>query len=146
MYYWQTAGSDLSQFGFLVLAGGFAFLYLLNIIFVVVQQISLRDDKRLPNWLAGTLNTCVYRSLRLIGLLTTNKVTNLLFCKLFAFPALSVQLDHTHRLRAFYAFGFCAFISSLAVLVGTALMLASSGIAYDQLSMAKADVIILSIL
>jgi lysylphosphatidylglycerol synthetase-like protein (DUF2156 family) len=43
-------------------------------------------------------------------------------------------------------FGFLAFISSLAVLAGTAILFSSSALSYSQLSMAIIDVLVLTIL
>jgi hypothetical protein len=91
VYFWLQGG-PVMQLDYLLVAGGMAFLYLLNVTFIIVQAVSIRGDRRLKQWAAGTLNTCCFRTLTLLGLLTSNKVTNLLFCKLFAFPALSAKL------------------------------------------------------
>jgi hypothetical protein len=129
-----------------LLLGGMGALYLLNFIFLIVQNISLRNDKRLKSWLGGTFNTCWYYLLSLLGLFTTNKLKNLLFSKLFAFSVFSVRLESTHQLKSYNAFGFFAFVPALATIAGTGMLVYETTAAYDQLFMAEIDVLILSVL
>ena len=120
-YYWKEKNTNTLSY-WLVL-GGLGILYFFNLIFLLVQNISLRNDRRLKSWLAGTFNSCWYWSASLIGLLATNKFKNILFCKLFNFTVFSARLENVHGLRSYNAFGFFAFISSLAVIAGTGMLL-----------------------
>jgi len=130
----------------MLILGGLGGLYVFNVIFFPIQHISVKDDKRLKSWLAGTFNNCWYWSSTLIGVLATNKFKNILFCKLFNFTVFSARLANTHVLRSFYAFGFFAFLPALAVLAGTGMLVSETIVAYDQLFMAEVDVLILTTL
>ena len=110
------------KLSYLLILGGLAGVYLLNIIFFPIQTVSLRNDKRLAAWLSGTFNSCWYWSSTLIGVISTNKFKNIIFCKLFNFTVFSARLENIHCLRSFYAFGFFAFLPALAVLAGTAML------------------------
>ena len=90
IYYWLN-DLPVLKLPYLLVVGGIGFLYLLNLIFLLVQNISLRNDKRLKSWLAGTFNSCCYYTLSILGLFTSNKIKNLLFSKLFAFPTFSAK-------------------------------------------------------
>jgi hypothetical protein len=76
----------------LLLAGSLGFNYILNLIFIFTQNLSLKNDKKLKFWLEGSLNSCWYISISFIALLTTNKFKNILFCKLFNFKILTARL------------------------------------------------------
>jgi hypothetical protein len=120
-YYLQELPTH--NLSYLLVLGGLGGLYLLNLIFCPIQLISLRNDRRLHSWLTGTFNSCWYWSSALLGVLTTNKFRNILFCKLFAFTVFSARLENVQKLRAFNAFGFIAFLPALAVIVGVCILL-----------------------
>lgn len=123
LIYYKTQGNDTAKLSYYLVLGGLGGLYFFNFIFVFVQNISLRNDRRLVSWLTGTFNSCWYYSATVIGLFATNKFKNILFCKLFNFTVFSAKLENVHCLRSYNAFGFFAFFSSLAVIAGTSMLL-----------------------
>jgi hypothetical protein len=144
--YYYLLGNDVWKLSYLLLLGGMASIYIFNLIFLLVQNISHRNDRRLKSWLTGTFNCCWYYCLSLVGLLTSNKIRNVLFCKLFAFSVFSARLESVHELKAYHAFGFFTILSSLAIIAGTIMLVFETKIGYDQLFMAEVDVLILCIL
>jgi hypothetical protein len=121
-------------------------LYLLNIIFTLIQGFSLRRDKRFGMWLDGSVNSCWYSLIVCFAFLTTSKIKFIIFSKLFNFRSLSAKLDDIGTLRVFHAFTFVSILSSLAVISGGIYFIIDSNMVVNQLLMAYLDVIILSFL
>lgn len=121
-------------------------LYLLNIIFIMIQGFSLRRDKRFGMWLEGSVNSCWYSLMVCFAFLTTSKFKFIIFSKLFNFRSLSAKLDDIGALRVFHAFTFTSILSSLAVVAGGIYFVIESKMVVNQLLMAYLDVIILTFL
>ena len=136
----------MTKLSLLLIVGGLIWIYTMNLIFLIVQNYSLRNDKRLKMWLEGSINSCWYTSVSILGLFTTNKFKQILFCKLFNFRVLSIKLDEVGKLRVFYIFTFVSVFSSLATIAGSAILLIDSKLVVNQLLMSYIDVIVLSVL
>jgi len=121
-------------------------LYLLNIIFILIQGFSLRRDRRFGMWLDGSVNSCWYSLMVCLSLLTTTKFKFIIFSKLFNFRSLSAKLDDIGALRVFHAYTFISVLSSVAVIAGGIYFVIDSNIVVNQLLMAYLDVIIISFL
>lgn len=123
-----------------------AWLYFLNIIFILIQGFSLRRDKRFGLWLDGSVNSCWYSLIVCFSFLTSSKVKFIIFSKLFNFRSLSAKLDDVGALRVFHAYTFTSILSSLAVIAGGIYFVIDSSMVVNQLLMAYLDVIIISFL
>lgn len=118
----------------------------MNLIFLLVQNVSLKNDKRLKMWLEGSVNNCWYSCLSFFCLFTSNKFKQILFSKLFNFRAFSAKLDSVGKLRNYYAFTFVSFLSSAATIGGSILFIIDSQMVINQLFMCYIDVLILSLI
>lgn len=147
LYYLQKMGSQsIFRLSFFLVAGGLAWLYLLNILFLFVQVFSLKKNRRFKMWLDGSINTCWYYAVNCICLLTIGKLKFIIFCKLFNFRSLSAKLDDIGALRSLHAYAFSSIIASVATLSGGIFFLVDYGFTMNQLLMAYVDVIVLSLL
>jgi hypothetical protein len=134
------------KLSYLLVAGGFAWIYLINIIFLFVQGFSLKKNKRFNLWLEGSINNCWYGTIAFICLITTGKFKSILFCKLFNFRSLSAKLDDVGGLRTLHAYAFSSILASVATIAGGVFFLIDYGFTVNQLLMAYVDVILLSVL
>jgi hypothetical protein len=91
LYYFVQKGK-INFLAYLLICGGLALNYLLNFLFLCIQNCSLKKDRRLKGWLEGSCNSCWYYFVSFIGLIATNKFKNILFCKLFNLRILSAKL------------------------------------------------------
>lgn len=117
VYYWSL-GQPLLKLSYLLVVGGFVWIYLINIVFLFVQGFSLKKNKRFTLWMDGSINTCWYGTIACLSLLTIGKIKFILFCKLFNFRALSAKLDSVGGLRSLHAYSFASIIASLATIGG----------------------------
>jgi hypothetical protein len=147
LFYLKSVGSQgILKLSYLLVAGGLAWNYLLNIIFLFVQGFSLKKNKRFNLWLDGSINTCWYGTIATICLITTGKFKFILFCKLFNFRSLSAKLDDVGGLRALHIYTFSSILASVATIAGGIYFLIEYGIVVNQLLMAYIDVVVLSAL
>lgn len=81
-----------------------------------------------------------------LGLLTTNKLKQILFCKMFNFRVLSIKLEDVGRLRVYYIYTFVSIFASLATIAGSVILLIDSKLVVNQHLMSYIDVLVLSLL
>ena len=134
------------KLSYLLVAGGLAWNYILNISFLFVQGFSLKKNKRFILWLEGSINNCWYAIIATICLFTTSKFKFIIFCKLFNFRSLSAKLDDVGGLRTLHAYTFSSILASVATIAGGIYFLIDYGFVVNQLLMAYIDVIVLSAL
>jgi hypothetical protein len=147
LYYLKVMGSqNILKLSYLLVAGGFAWIYLLNFIFLFIQSFSLKKNKRFIMWMDGSLNTCWYGTITCLCLMTIGKFKFILFCKLFNFRSLSAKLDSVGGLRTLHAYSFASILASVATISGGVFFLIDYGFTMNQLLMAYIDVIVLSLL
>jgi len=136
----------MMKLSLLLVMGSLLWIYLMNIIFLIVQNYSLRTDKRLKLWLNASINDCWYTSISILGLFTINKFKQILFSKLFNFRVFSIKLDEVGKLRVFYIYTFVTIFSSLATIAGSIILLIDSKLVVNQHLMSYIDLLVLSLL
>ena len=149
IYFYVKENSDLQvseQFvEAFIFAGSIAFLYLLNIIAIFVQNCFLRGDDMFKRWTAKQApNKCTYYFSSIVGLLITHKFKNIMFCKLFGFDTFKAKLDDVQNFKIFNIFSFLSFLSSGGILLGIGIIVYKHR-QIDQALMLYIDVIILTI-
>jgi hypothetical protein len=129
---------------FYIIGGSFAFLYVLNMLALLVQNIYLLGDMSFNKWLGMGSNRCFYYFLSVASFLTTHKLKNFMFCKMFNFLFLKARLDSVQQFRVFNAFSFLSFLSSAGILFGMGLVFATYHQILDQKLMAFIDATVLT--
>ena len=69
-----------------------AYLYVLNILAIIIQNIVFCYDKPYRQWYAFGPNKCCSIFVNIVSFLTSHKFRNILFCKLFTFSIFTAQL------------------------------------------------------
>lgn len=118
-YFYQSYG--WKHIEFYILGGSFAFLYVLNFLAILIQNIYLLGDANFNKWLTMGHNRCVYFVISIISFFTTHKFKNFIFSKMFNFVFLKAKLDSVQQFRVFNAFSFLSFLSSAGILFGMGL-------------------------
>ena len=97
---------------FFVGAAALAYLYVLNILSLIVQNIVFCYDKHYRQWYAFGPHKCCTVFTNTISALTSHKFRNLLFCKLFTFSVFTAQLDTVSKFRIINIFSFLSLLHS----------------------------------
>lgn len=131
---------------FYLIGGAVAFWYLLNIIAIIVQNLYLMNDTAFQKWSKSQSNKCFYYIISIISLITTHKLKQLLFTKMFNFTLLKAHLDSIHKFRIFNIFHFISFLSSTSILFSLGLIFGTYTLPIDQKLMGYIDATILTTL
>jgi hypothetical protein len=108
----------------LVFAAAVLYFYLLNVLGLLIQNCSLRNEIAFQKWKEKQgSNSCFYVFSSFVGLFITHKFKNILFCKLFGFDIFKAKLDSIQSFRIFNAISFLSFLSSGAILFATSYMI-----------------------
>jgi hypothetical protein len=102
------------------------------------------NDMAFQKWSKTNPNKCFYYIISIIALLTTHKLKQILFTKMFNFTILKSQLDSIHKFRIFNIFHFISFLSSASILFGIGLIFGTYSLQTDQKLMSYIDGAILT--
>lgn len=108
--------------------GALGYLYLLNFVALIGQNVVLCTDKLFRGWNEGC-NKCSVAVTNIIAILINHKFRNILFCKLFTFSIFSGYLESISKFRIFNILSFMSLIHS-----GGAIFAASIALAYVETS------------
>lgn len=81
-----------TQLPFFVAAAALAYLYLLNLLALIVQNIALCYDKHYSTWYKSKPHKISSIIINILSTLISHKFRNILFSKLFTFDIFTAQL------------------------------------------------------
>lgn len=89
LYYIQLYATE--PLPFIIGVSAIGFLYLLNIIALIAQNVIVCADKPFRVWNTGC-NSCFYVFVNFFSFLINHKFRNIVFCRLFTFLVFTAQL------------------------------------------------------
>lgn len=93
LYLYHGSFFTTSPFPFYIGIAALAYLYLLNIFALIIQNIVFCYDKQFRTWYAAIgFHKCSAFWVNLLSVLFNHKFRNVMFCKLFTFSVFSAQL------------------------------------------------------
>lgn len=96
------------------------YLYILNILALVAQNIVFCADKHFSQWYSvGTNKGCTIFT-NVVSTLCCHKFRNVLFCKLFTFGIFTAQLDSVSKFKILNIFAFLSLLHSAAAVFAAA--------------------------
>lgn len=104
--------------------GALGYLYIMNIIAFIAQNVVTCRDKLFYAWNEGA-NKCSVIVSNVVALCINHKFRNILFCKLFTFSMFSAYLENVSKFRIFNIMSFLSLVHS-----GGAIFAASIALAY----------------
>ena len=87
------------------------YLYLLNFLSIIVQNVVICPDKHFKAWNTGC-NQCFNVIVNIVSLVMNHKFRNIVFSKLFTFNVFTGQLEEMKKFRVLYIFSFLSLLHS----------------------------------
>ena len=103
--------------------GALAFLYILNLFGLIIQNLVFCSDKHFLSWHIACANKCFSTIANIIALVCNHKFRNILFCKLFTFGIFTAQLDSVAKFKVLNIFSFLSLIHSAGAILSASIAL-----------------------
>lgn len=128
---------------FIVGLAAIGYMYLLNLLALIIQNCSLCYDRDFANWLSARSHKLVVVFVNIIGFLICHKFRNILFSKLFNLDIFTAKLDSTSKFKVMNVFSFLSLLHSGAAIFAAVVAVISAEHS-TQLFYACIDVIVVT--
>lgn len=128
---------------FIVGVAAITYMYLLNLLALIVQNCSLCFDRDFTIWMSSRPHKSVAVLVNIIALLICHKFRNILFSKLFNLDIFTAKLDSTSKFKVMNVFSFLSLLHSGAAILAAVVAIISAE-HLTQLFYACIDVIVVT--
>lgn len=97
-----------------------AYLMLLNILALFIQNLTLCNDKHFKSWHNDKAHKITSVVVNIVSTVCCHKFRNILFCKLFTFGIFTAPLESTSKFKVLYIFSFLSLLHTGAAIFAAA--------------------------